>query len=280
MRKCNKCYRYFKTYCLQQESVCLKAAPYNAKKINAHDFACILPAFSKKKLSFSQAEFMPKKKKTLFFLNQSNKASLGCLKRIKPHNKHIICMLVGNLLQYGDAEKRNDKTIFIIYVITRNVQYIYNLHNFFVYNGYSSFFKPRLHKLIKLNNQIFFYIKFKTFSFKSLNYLYNSFCDKNNRKKIIYKDIPRLLTLKALAIWFINDGAESICHVKVNIFSFKYKHTLLLQKTIHENFNILPTISYHKHMFDLYFKKKDVKHVYEIMNKLDKNNISYKFILS
>lgn len=192
-------------------------------------------------------------------------------KRIGPHNIDVISALVGNLLGEGFAEKRNNKTRFHIHMSNRNAEYIFSMHSFFKEKGYCSAEKPKVKKQIKKNNTVYFSIKFRTFSFSSLNYIYDCFYVKqkiNEKfffKKVIPKNISSLLTEKALAIWFINDKSKSKNNGKISTESFSYADHILLQQTILKNFNLQCSVQKHKDKFILYFKKADKEKLNEII---------------
>ncbi len=116
--------------------------------------------------------------------------------RIGPHNKNVISMLVVCLLNDSHAEKRNNATRFIIYASSKNVKYINYLHKFFVRNGYCNPENLKLNKQIGKNNKIYFNVKFKTFSFSSLNFLHNAFYNEK-KEKIVPLNIDELLDPQA-----------------------------------------------------------------------------------
>ncbi len=196
----------------------------------------------------------------MFFLKKNfHTQKLYAKERIGPHNKDVISVLVGNLLGDGYAEKRNNSTRFHIHMSSRNAEYLFWLHKFFAEKGYSSPTKPVVKKQIGKNNNIYFSINFKTFSFSSLNFIYDSFY--NKEKKVVPTNIYTFLTEKALAIWVMDNGVFSSkkdlrgSGMKISTESFSYEENLLLQKTLSEKFSIKPTIQHHKQKYLLYFKK-------------------------
>nr|ABX82570.1 putative site-specific DNA endonuclease [Trebouxia aggregata] len=101
--------------------------------------------------------------------------------KIGPHNKDVISVLVGNLLGDGYGEKIKNKSRFQINISSRNAEYVFWLHKFFASQGYSSPKKPVPKKQIGKKNTVYFSIKFKTFCFSSLNFLYDSFYSTNKK---------------------------------------------------------------------------------------------------
>lgn len=184
--------------------------------------------------------------------------SISSEKRIGPHDKDVISVLVGNLLGDGYAEKRKNSTRFQIHMSSRNAEYVFWLHKFFAVRGYCSAKKPVVKNQIGKKNTVYFSIKFKTFSFSSLNYLYHRFYCENDKRKRVPTDIYKLLTPKALAIWIMDDGGKSGTGLKISTETFSLEDNLLLQKTFFEKFGIRPSIQHHKQKYLLYFEKNDL----------------------
>lgn len=203
-------------------------------------------------------------------------------KRIKPHNIDLISVLVANLLGDGLAEKRNNATRFHIHVSSRNAEYIFSMYSFFKEKKYCSAEKPKVKKQIGKNNSVVFSIKFRTFSFSNLNYIYDCFYVKQKTnesfffKKVVPKNISSLLTEKALAIWFMDKAGKSQAGVKFSTESFCYADHILLQQTILQNFNLHCTVEKHKHKFILYFKKSEKEKLSEIIKPYMLASMYYK----
>ena len=207
--------------------------------------------------------------------------------RVGPHNQDVISVLVGNLLGDGHAEKRKNSTRFQMRIMSRNAEYVFWLHKFFASKGYSSPKKPVVKKQIGKKNSIYFSIKWKTFSFSSLNFLYDSFYStnkdtiKNNQNiKNVPTNIYSLLTQQALAIWIMDDGGKSGSGLKISTESFCYSDNLLLQKTLKTKFSIEPSIqrvSVHKNKYSLYFRKNQIFSLYSIVKPYILPCMRYKF---
>jgi ubiquinol-cytochrome c reductase cytochrome b subunit len=95
--------------------------------------------------------------------------------RIGPHNIDVLSILVGSLLGDGWGEKRSNSTRFHIHCSAKNVEYIMWLHKYLSQKGYCSTVKPKILKQIGENGNIYYSIKIRTWSFTSLNYIYDSF---------------------------------------------------------------------------------------------------------
>nr|QGX86668.1 putative site-specific DNA endonuclease [Chloroidium sp. UTEX 3077] len=197
-------------------------------------------------------------------------------KRVGPHNLDVISVLVGGLLGYCYGEKRNNSTRFVIHASSTNVEYIYSLHKLLYKNGYCSAKKPGMRKEIGKNNKVYFSIKFRTFSFTSLNFLHDIFYNES-KEKIISFEIHKLLNRQAFAIWFVAHGGISGSGLMLSTGSFAYKDVVTLQRAIHQNFKILPTIQRHKQAHVLYFKKEDKEDVFNIIKDFLVDSMLYKF---
>lgn len=204
--------------------------------------------------------------------------------RIGPHNIDVISVLVGSLLGDGYAEKRNESTRFQIHMSSKNMEYLSWLHKFFAERGYSSPKKATVKKVIGKKNQIYFTLKFKTYSFKSLNFLFETFYDK--KKKVLKKKhIPSLLTEKALAVWIMDRavaqhcGGKSYSSIKIFTESFSQEDLILLQKTLSERYNIKPSIQHHKDKTLLYFKKSICKTLFSLLKPHILPCMYYKFTM-
>jgi len=185
-------------------------------------------------------------------------------KRIGPHDQEIISILVGSLLGDGWAEKRNNSTRFHFHVSSKNVEYISWLHNFMYIRNYCSNKKPKYSRQIKTGNKVYFSVKFRTWSFKSLNWLYDIFYHTDSNGKIT-KVIPQasklkiLLTPQALAIWFMDDGSVSGSGIRISSNSFNFLEHEILQDIIYQNFGLTCNIQKHKKYRILYFPKNQLK---------------------
>lgn len=141
--------------------------------------------------------------------------------RIGPHNEDVISVLVGSLLGDGFAESRSSVVRFTIHMSTRNISYLYWLHDFFSVRGYCSLIKPPIKKMIGVKGKVYYTVKLQTYSFSSLNFLRDAFYTVDNRK-VVPLFIEELLTPLALAIWIMDDGSahnSGGCVLSTNSFT-------------------------------------------------------------
>lgn len=205
-------------------------------------------------------------------------SSIYAEKRIGAHNEDVISVLVGSLLGDGYGEKRGKSSRFHIHMSSKNMEYVAWLHKFFSERGYCSPNKPATKKQIGRFNQVYYSVKFRTFSFCSLNYLYQLFYP--HGKKSVPANIESLLTEKALAVWIMDDGGRGGNGLKISTESFSYQDNLRLQEACRNRFHLQPTIQRHGDKFLLYFKKKDVFPLFQRVEKHVLPCMYYKFFIS
>ena len=231
-----------------------------------------------------------------------------------PYNQEGVSVLVGHLLGDGYGEKRKNKTLFQIHIKSRNAEYVFWSFKFFAEKGYSSPKKPVLKKHIGKKNSIYFSILFKTYSFSSYNFLYDSFypvkipsfkssqgthtvpfltnIERDTKKKRVPTNIYSLLTQQALAIWIMDMGIPfNKSGFKISLSFFSLEDTILLQKTLKTKFSIEPCIQRHKthscanhkdhfcakDKYNFYFQKNDILSLYSIVKPYILPCMRYKF---
>jgi ubiquinol-cytochrome c reductase cytochrome b subunit len=128
--------------------------------------------------------------------------------RIGPHNKDVLDIFFGSLLGDAFAEFRQKSTRICFQQEISNVYYLKWLHKKLGRHGYCN---PKTPKILKRTNgeKTRYYLKFKTFSFQSLNWIHELFY--YNGKKLIptNKFLLDYLTPLALAIWIMDDGTKT-----------------------------------------------------------------------
>jgi len=164
-------------------------------------------------------------------------------KIVGPHNIDICALIFASLLGDSYGEKRNGSTRFILQQEESNVTYLMWFHKYLATRGYCSPKKPRLKIRIGAGGKVRFFYRVRTYSFASLNWIYDAFyqngstkkpkaspvCPKpkgqcldfcfnstcnnfsNKKNKAFFKEVPKeliwtLLTPLALAVWIMDDG--------------------------------------------------------------------------
>jgi ubiquinol-cytochrome c reductase cytochrome b subunit len=190
--------------------------------------------------------------------------SLQATQRIGPHNEEVISTLVGSLLGDGWGEKRSGSSRFHVHLSSRNVEYLAWLQKFFYERGYCADTKPKMNIQVGPAGKIYRSCKFRTWSFRSLNWLYDSFYNQAGKKQIS-PEIGDLLTPRALAIWLMDDGSVSGSGIRISTDSFAFEEVISLQKAIRLKFDLETTVQRHKDKWILYFPKKELPTLVKIV---------------
>ena len=104
---------------------------------------------------------------------------------------------------------------------------------------------------------------FRTISHPELNRYRKLFYDTENRK-ILPNKLLRMLNLRSLAIWIMDDGSRDGRSLRINSQNFSYSEHIILKDILRNNFEVEANIHKDRHMFRLWIKAKD-------MDKLKKN---------
>lgn len=144
------------------------------------------------------------------------------------------------------------------------------------------------YKQAKLKN-LTYEVKYRTLHLNSSNKDYKQcyFCFKPNTElipfyKMFYKDgkkdVPENLTLltpKAMAWWFMDDGtASGRCSISIATYSFSLEGLLRLQQHLKDTYDILVTI---QKDFKLYFNAESAVKFYNLVRKYITKDMMYKF---
>lgn len=207
-------------------------------------------------------------------------SKLPALKRIGPHNQEVISTLVGNLLGDCWGEQRNGATRFHLNIGSPNVEYIFWLHKFYSERGYCSLNKPKKLKQIGIgkNNKTSYSYKWRTFTFSSLNWLYDEFyvMDNNKLRKRIPPSIDQLLDARALAFWIMNDGSANNAGVRISTQCYTHQDLVRLQQVILKNFQLKTTLHKSKEKWVIYFPKSQCPKLSRLIKDLLVHSMHYK----
>lgn len=122
--------------------------------------------------------------------------------------------------------------------------------------NYTSTSRPKLIKKIGLNGEKRMLMRFKTYSFSSLNFIHDSFY--RDKVKIIPRDIGRYLTPLSLAVWIMDDGAKSSTSIKLCTESFNRRDLEFLQSVIESKFGIRSKLHRSGKGHNIYIVKADL----------------------
>ena len=174
---------------------------------------------------------------------------VNSLKRIGPHNIDILSILIGSLLGDGSMEKSANGSRFCFYQAKVNGEYLLWLHNQISKLGYAQNKLPIMYSRkgsdLVQPNEIRYYYRFRTFTFSSFDWIYNSFYPKGTRK-IVPEILDVYLTPQALAVWCMDDGTRyknrgfKFCTNSFTLKEIKYLSEILkikynLDSTIHKS---------------------------------------------
>lgn len=198
---------------------------------------------------------------------------INSFKRIGPHNYDILSIIIGSLLGDGSMEKSKDGSRFVFYQAKVNVEYLLWLHEVISKLGYANTKIPRLYSrkgspLVKLKEgEILYYCRFRTFTFSSFDWIYNSFYPSGTRK-VVPDLIESYLSPMALAIWMMDDGfSYKNKGFKFSTNSFTLKEIKFLASVLKTKFNLNSTI--HKsglnNQYNLYIPKSNLKDLIKIV---------------
>lgn len=127
-------------------------------------------------------------------------------KRIGPHHEDVISIFIGSLLGDGCMEKDGNGFRFCFYQAAKHIEYILWLHSTLFNHGYCKKDIPQIFSRTynSLNRDLAYYCRFKTFTFSSFGWIYDSFYI--NKVKVLPSFIKEYLTPLALAVWIMDDG--------------------------------------------------------------------------
>lgn len=149
--------------------------------------------------------------------------------RIGPHNKDILSILTGSLL--GDGTLYNNNGRIRLRLEQKSKDYIYYLWRLLKNLGYAK--SQPLENNRKNGNKTYYFYSYTSTSWITL---YNEWYP--NGKKSLPKNIESYLTLQALAIWIMDDGAVQKDGLIICTQSFTLKENEILCEILKKNFHL------------------------------------------
>jgi hypothetical protein len=196
---------------------------------------------------------------------------VNSFKRIGPHNYEILSIIIGSLLGDGSMEKSVNGSRFVFYQAKINGEYLLWLHKIISNLGYSDKKLPKMYaikgsKLVGYN-EIKYYYRFRTFTYSSFNWIYDSFYPKGTRK-VIPNFIENYLSPLALAVWMMDDGTSlKNKGIRFSTNSFTLKEIQYLALILKTKYNLESTI--HKsglnNQYNIYIPKSSLNSFREIV---------------
>jgi Cytochrome c oxidase subunit III/LAGLIDADG DNA endonuclease family len=226
--------------------------------------------FSRNLTNFSFSAFLP-----------FNSPRINSRERIGPHNIDVLSILIGSLL--GDGHMERDKngfgSRFVFYQSKCNGEYLLFLHSCLSNFGYCKKEIPLIKTSISNDNKLRYYYRFRTYTFSSFNWIYDSFYI--NNRKVIPSFIGEYLTPLALAIWIMDDGTLyknkglKFCTNCFTLKEVKFLQNILLEKyhlesSIHKTGNI--------NQYAIYILKSSMNNLINIVKPYIHPTMMYKII--
>ncbi len=175
-----------------------------------------------------------------------------------PHNIDVCSLLFASLLGESYGEKRSGGTRFILQQEESNVTYLMWFHKFLASRGYCCPKKPKMQTRIGMNGKTRFFYRIRTYSFASLNWMYDAFYP-NHKIKVVPKDLSwMLLTPLALAVWVMDDGAPVSAGLKIATNSFKEEEVWFLCAVLNHKFHLQARPFREKNQLVVYIPKVGV----------------------
>ena len=158
--------------------------------------------------------------------------------KIGPHEEHILSIFYGTLLGDSYLEKRSKNVRISFQQENKNVEYLMWLWNLLAISGYCTNKRPKLHQCIGARGQIRFYYRLNTYTFSSLNFLYDQFYKDGCKIKRVPCNIIEYLTPLALACWIMDDGGPVGSGIKLSTQGFLKEDVILLSDSFYVKWNI------------------------------------------
>lgn len=201
---------------------------------------------------------------------------LKSVQRMGPHNMDALCVMFGSLLGDTYAEKRRNSTRLCFQQESSNISYLYWLHKFFAERGYCNPNKPQLSSRLGKKGKIRYVLRFKTWSFQSLNWMYDIFY-KNNVKKVPFMDLLNIyLTPQAMAVWIMDDGTSCGKGLTLATHCFNFQDLLILQAFFKEKYNWKVGLHKCENQYVMYVHAQSMKTLAKVVKPFMVESMYYK----
>jgi len=200
--------------------------------------------------------------------------------RIGPHNFNILSILMGSLLGDGSMEKDGNGSRFTFYQEKSHGEYLLWLHKTLFELGYCTSNLPIISSRIGINNNIRYIYRFRTFTYSSFNWIYDSFYIHNsNSVKIVPSFIEQYLSPLALAVWIMDDGSKDKNKgIKFCTNSFRLQEVQFLANCLQNKYGLNTSI--HKtgaiNQYNIYITKESSFELAKIVKPYIHETMLYK----
>ncbi len=184
-----------------------------------------------------------------------------------PHNIDVYSLLFGSLLGDSYAEKRSGSTRIILQQEDSNAAYLFWFHQFLAQRGYCSEKKPKLQKRVGHKARREFYLRVRTYSFASFNWIHEAFYPAQ-QQKVVPKDLCWiLLTPQALAVWIMDDGVACGAGLKISTHCFQEEEVFFLCEVLNQKYNLYARPNRARHQFVIYIPKAGMPQLGHLISK-------------
>lgn len=223
-----------------------------------------------------------------FFLSMSllpfSSSRILSTKRIGPHNIDVISILIGSLLGDATMEKDGNGSRFAFYQEKSHGEYLLWLHKTLFELGYCTSVIPSISSRVGVNDNIRYYYRFRTFTYSSFNWIYDSFYlnnSNNKRIKFVPSFIEEFLSPLALAVWIMDDGTKlKNKGIKFCTNSFTLQEVQFLANCLKNKYSFNTSI--HKtgaiNQYNIYITKESSLELAKIVKPYIHDTMLYKII--
>jgi hypothetical protein len=204
------------------------------------------------------------------------------IKRIGPHNKDILSILIGSLLGDGSMERDGNGSRFAFYQEKTHGEYLLWLHKIISNLGYCKKEIPIIQTRIGVNKELRYLFRFRTFTYSSFNWIHEEFYPKPFGRKIIPNIINQYLSPMALAIWIMDDGTLfknkglKFCTNSFTLQEVQYLSTLLKNKySINSSIHKISVVN----QYNIYIPKSNLNNLKKIVKPYIHPSMYYKLNL-
>lgn len=204
-------------------------------------------------------------------------------KRIGPHNFDILSIFMGSLLGDATMEKDGNGSRFCFYQEKTHGEYLLWLYQTIYGLGYCSSEIPNIYSRVGINGNIRYIFRFRTFTYSSLNWIYDAFYIEKGEEKARTKRVPlfiaEYLSPLALAVWIMDDGSKyKNKGLKFCTNSFTLNEVKFLAKVLEDKYNLATSI--HKtgglNQYNIYIPKSSSIELAKIVKPYIHESMIYK----
>jgi ubiquinol-cytochrome c reductase cytochrome b subunit len=173
----------------------------------------------------------------------SNIKKLSSKNRTGHLEKDLISLIIGSTLgdTHLEKRKRGVGTRIKFEQASINVEYLYWFHEYLSSRGYCSSSKPKVTERITEEGTKYSLYKINSYTFNSFNWIHEMFYKLVDNKyvKIVPLNIEKYLSPFALAVWFMDDGANVKTRVRLATYCFTFEEVEFLCTVLKNKYNII-----------------------------------------